>query len=297
MSLRMIESAMRVIDLINVATEHLKAKGFDNSRLEVERLLGSVLGLSRIDLYMEFERLLAGNELVQFRLLCKRRLAHEPLQHILGSAGFREIEIKTDRRVFIPRPETEILVQTAVEFLKTRDEPLAADLGTGSGAIAISVAYEVPEAHIIAVDISDDALMITAQNARKMGVEKCVTLVSGDMLDGLKSRGLFDAILSNPPYVKTHDIEQLQPEIRDFEPVTALDGGADGFKYLDSIAADAHMFLKPGGLLLLECEGEQAEKVKDKLETVSCYREIEIILDLAGKKRIVKALLERKLNN
>ncbi len=121
---------MRVIDLINAASEHLKEKGFDNSRLEVEQLLGSLLGLSRIDLYMEFERPLSEEELERFRGLIRRRLAHEPLQYITGSTGFREIDVKTGSRVFIPRPETELLVQLAVDFLRERPDPVFADLDT-----------------------------------------------------------------------------------------------------------------------------------------------------------------------
>ena len=282
---------MRVIELINTATEHLKQKGFENPRLEVEYLLGSLLGLSRINLYMAFDRPLTENELDRFRSLYRRRLAHEPLQYLTGSSGFREVEIKTDCRAFIPRPETELLVQIAVDFLKEKENPLIADLGTGSGIIALSVVYEVPGTRAVAVDISDDALMLTEQNARKLGVEKFITLVSGNMLDGLEGYGPFDAILSNPPYVKTHDIVGLQPEVREYEPITALDGGTDGLRYLSIIAAGAHRFLKPGGLLLMECEGKQAEKMKKNIETTQKYSLVKVIRDIAGKKRIVKALL------
>ncbi len=281
---------MRIIDLINVSSDHLEKQDFDNSRLEVERMLGSVLGLSRIDLYMEFERLLTDAEIDRFRDLYRRRLKHEPLQYILGSTSFREMEIKTDSRVFIPRPETEIMVQIAIDFLKRRSQPLVADLGCGSGVIAVSVAYEVPETHIVAVDISENALMLTEQNARKMGVEKSLTLVSGDMLAGLENRGPFDAILSNPPYVKTGDIGSLEPEVRDYEPETALDGGADGLRYLDAVAEGAHRFLKPDGMLLLECDSAEAESVRETLEMTSCYAGIEIIKDLAEKNRVVKAV-------
>ena len=281
---------MRIIDLINVASDHLKKNGFDNSRLEVERMLGYVLSLSRINLYLEFDRPLNDREIHQFRGLYKRRLAFEPLQYILGSTDFREVEIKTDHRVFIPRPETELLVQIAVDFLKNRANPLVADLGTGSGVIALSVAYEVPGVHIVAVDISDDALMLTESNARKLGVEKWITLVSGDMLEGLKGRGSFDAILSNPPYIKSDCIETLHPEIRDHEPKTALNGGNNGLTYLNAIAEGASQFLKNGGLLLLECEGEQAEKLKKIIKNTHNYSLVEIICDLTGKKRLVRAL-------
>lgn len=287
---------MRIIDLLNVASEHLRKNGFENSRLEVERLLGSVIGLSRIDLYMEFERPLTDEELEQFRSLYKRRLAHEPLQYIIGSTDFREIEVKTDSRALIPRPETEVMVQIAIDFLKHRPDPLVADLGTGSGVIAISIVYEVPGSHAVAVDISDEALMLTEQNALMTGVEGSITLVSGDMLNGLRDRGPFDVILSNPPYVKSHDIGSLQSEVRDYEPMIAFDGGPDGLRYLNTIAEGAHQFLKSGGLLLLECDGAEAEQVRKTLEMTSCYTEVKIIQDIAGKSRVVKALAGQSEN-
>jgi len=283
---------MRIIDLINAASSHLQGKGFDNARLEVELLLGSVLGLSRIGLYMEFERSLSGEEVEEFRRLYRRRLSHEPLQYIIGSAGFREIEVQTDRRGLIPRPETELLVQAAVDFLRGRPEPLVADLGTGTGVIAISVAYEIPGARVVAVDVSDEALLLTERNARRAGVAESIVLVSGDMLEGIGGHGPFDAVLSNPPYVKTGDIETLQPEIRDYEPRAALDGGPDGMKYLGMIARGAHEYLKPGGLLLLECGADQARETAEILSGTGRYSVVEIIKDLAGMDRVVKAVLK-----
>jgi len=280
---------MRLIELINTASEYLAEKGFDNARLEVEILLGKVLGLSRLDLYMSFDRPVEDDELEQFRALYLRRLSGEPLQYIVGSTGFMDIELKTDGRAFIPRPETELLVERAVEFLKRRSDPVFADLGTGSGAIVISVLFAVPEARAVAVDLSDEALLLAGQNASTAGVDHALTLVSGDMTDALEGRGPFDAILSNPPYVRTGDIDSLQPEIREYEPRGALDGGADGMTFLARIARDAHRHLKPGGLLLMECEGDQADRAADLLESAGKYVRIGIVRDLAGRKRIVRA--------
>ena len=222
---------MRVIELINVASEHLKNNGFENSRLEVERMLGSVLGLSRIELYMDFERPLTTFERDNFRKLYKRRLVHEPLQHIIGVTDFKEITVKTDRRALIPRPETELLVEIAINYLKKIDAPSVADIGTGSGVIALSVAYEILESHVVAVDISDEALSLARENAHMLGLEDRVTFVSGNMLDGIKGLGTFNAILSNPPYVKSDSIKNLQSEVRDFEPEIALNGGYDGLRF------------------------------------------------------------------
>ena len=280
---------MRVIDLINVASEHLKNKGFENSRLEVEHILGSVLDLSRIELYLEFERPLTTAERDNFRNLYKRRLAHEPLQHIIGSSDFREIKVKTDRRALIPRSETEILVEVAVDFLKNYNAPHVADIGTGSGVIALSIAFEIPGSHVVAVDISDESLMLAEENARILGLEERVTFVSGNMLDSLKSRGSFDAIISNPPYVKSENIKNLKPEVRDFDPEISLDGGYDGLRFLTVIAYGAYQFLKPHGLILLECGEDQTSRVKKIIENTGFYSGVEIIKDLAGKNRVIKA--------
>jgi release factor glutamine methyltransferase len=284
------DQPLRVIDLITAATEHMTSRGFGNARLEVERLLGSVLGMSRIELYLAFDRIVDGRDREAFRNLYRRRLAHEPLQFLTGETEFREIRVKTDRRALIPRPETEILVETAVEFLRGRDGPRVADLGTGAGVIALSLACEVPRTHVVAVDNSEDALLLAKANARKLGVEKAVTLVDGNMLDALEGRGPFDAILSNPPYVRTEEIAALEPEVSLHEPRTALDGGPDGMTFLRMIAAGAHNHLKPGGLLLIECAPDQAEPLKACIEETNRYASVEIIRDLAGRERMVKAI-------
>ncbi len=282
---------MRVLDLITAASTHLAEKGVENARLEVELLLGHLLGLDRVNLYMAFDRPVTEEERDAFRALYRRRLAREPLQYIIGSTGFREVELKTDSRALIPRPETELLVGTALDFLAKRESPLFADLGTGSGAIAISLLYENTEASAIAVDISDDALLLAHENARAMGFEDRIGFVRGDMLSALEGHGPFDAVLSNPPYVRTGDIAGLDPEVRDFEPGNALDGGRDGLDFLREIAVKAHEYLKNGGLVLLECEGGQADDTAAVFQQTGHYIEIEVICDLAGKKRLVKAVL------
>lgn len=284
------EKPTRVIDLITVATEHLQSRGFDNARLEVERLLGSVLGLSRVELYMAFDRPVHKADIEKFRTLYRRRLAREPIQHILGETEFREVRLKTDRRALIPRPETELLVEIAVGFLREWENPLIADLGVGSGAIALSVAYEIPGARVVAVDLSDDALLLADRNARQLGLDSAVTLLSGDMLDALEGRGPFDAILSNPPYIATAEIETLEPEVRDHEPRMALDGGADGMDILRRIIRGAPAHLKTGGLLLLEIGEDQGETLLGEAERNGQFSFVEIIRDLAEKDRILKAV-------
>jgi release factor glutamine methyltransferase len=280
---------MLVIELINTASGHLGEKGFDNPRLEVELLLGSVLNLSRIELYLGFDRPLSETELCSFRTLYRRRLSHEPLQHILGHSEFREIKVKNDRRALIPRPETELLAEIAIEYLSSLNSPFAADIGTGTGVIALSIVHEVPAARVIATDISPEALRLAEENAHLLGLIGRITFVYGDMLGVLDGRGEFDAIISNPPYVKTGDIENLQPEVRLHDPSSALDGGRDGMFFLKLIGQNAHVYLKNGGLLALECSDEQAEILKEIIDNTDVYSEIDIIRDYADKKRIVKA--------
>lgn len=283
----------RIIDIISVASEHLGEKGFENARLEVEQMLGSVLGLSRIDLYMAFDRPLTDDELDRFRSMYRRRLAHEPLQYVIGSTGFRELDVKTDRRALIPRPETELLVELAVKHLRDCASPLVADIGTGSGIIALSVAYEVDGVRVVAVDISDEALRLAGQNAVQAGVEDRIRFVRGNMLEGLEGEGPFDAILSNPPYVRSGDIDRLQPEISRYEPRIALDGGGNGMDCLMVIARNAHRYMKTGGLLLLECSHDQADQVAGELESCGHYSGVDSATDLAGKKRVVRAFFVR----
>jgi release factor glutamine methyltransferase len=285
----MSEDTLRVVDHITAASDHLKSRGFENARLEVERMLGSVLHLGRLELYLVFDRPLSKAERDTFRSLYRRRLAHEPLQYVTGSTEFRAIRVKTDRRALVPRPETEILVGSAIEFLRGREKPLVADLGTGTGAIALSVAGEIPEALVTAVELSDDALSLAEENIHALELERSVTLVRGDMLKGIEGLGPFDTILSNPPYIPSSEIDTLQPEICCYEPRMALDGGIDGMRYLNGITEGAHLHLKSGGLLLLECGEDQADIVKQILEGMQTYETVEIIRDMAGRNRAVKA--------
>lgn len=285
----MSEKTVRVVDLIMTASNHLKSRDFENARLEVERMLGSVLGLNRVELYLAFDRPLGGAELDTFRALYRRRLAHEPLQYVTGSTEFREIRVKTDRRALVPRPETEILVSTAIGYLGGIENPRVADLGTGTGVIALSVAKEIPGAMVVAVDLSDDALTLAGENIRALNLENSVTLKKGNMLEGIADLGLFDAILSNPPYIPSEDIRTLQPEVSVYEPRMALDGGSDGMLYLSAIIKDAHRYLEPGGLIVLECGEEQAQGIQKIFEQQSRYGSIEIIKDMAGRERLVKA--------
>jgi len=281
---------MRVIDLLKTATAHLDQRGFENARLEVERLLGGVLGLSRVELYIAYERPVTEDERSRFRSLYRRRLQHEPLQHLLGVAGFHDITVKTDRRAFIPRPETELLAQTAIDELIRRDNPAFIDLGTGSGVIALSILNAIPEARGVAVDVDEDALALAEENARLLEVADRIVFVRGDMTVPLTRYGLFDAVVSNPPYVTRGEIDRLEPEVRDYDPRVALDGGADGFAFLFTVIDNAHLMLKSGGILLMECGAGQMDLMLQRIGRTKRYTEEAAIRDFAGRDRIVRAV-------
>ncbi|MFC1485584.1 peptide chain release factor N(5)-glutamine methyltransferase [Candidatus Latescibacterota bacterium] len=285
---------MRVIDMLTAATAHLKERGFENARLEVERLLGEVLGLSRIDLYLSFERPVTDKERSRFRALYRRRLKHEPLQYILGFTGFHYITVKSDRRAFVPRPETELLTQAAIDELLHRNDPVFIDLGTGSGVIALSILNAIPEARGVAVDIDENALALARENARLLEVADRIVFVRGDMTVPLTRYGLFDVVVSNPPYITRSEIDRLEPEVRDHDPRVALDGGADGLAYFNPIVGYAHLILKPGGVLLMECGAGQADKILQRIHGSDRYSEEATIRDLSGRDRIVRARTRQK---
>lgn len=279
---------MTVIELINTAAEHFREKGFENARLEVERMLGNILGLSRINLYLAFDRPVTEKERNTFRAYCRRRLQHEPLQHIIGTQEFGDLTVKTDRRALIPRPETEQLACEAVAWLRERNAPKVIDIGTGTGIIALSIAQEITGAEITAVDISRDALDLARENAAMLGLENRVTFFHGSLLDDIPETAEYDAVVSNPPYVARGDIQHLEPEVRDYDPQLALDGGEDGLESIRKIVDAAHRVLAPGGMLMFECGDGQGGTIKDIIDSTLYYTPAEILKDIAGRTRIVK---------
>jgi release factor glutamine methyltransferase len=279
-----------VLEIIQRSTEFLQQKGVDSPRLQIEWMLERVLKMARLKLYLNFERTLSEAELTQLREMVKRRGAREPLQHILGSTSFCGLEIKCSRDALIPRPETELLAERAWQFLS----PLASrpstalDLGTGTGCIAIALAVNSPTTCIHAVDISAYALALAKKNAAKHNVAERIELHHGDAFAALP-RGLkFDLIVSNPPYIASVEIKSLQPEVRDFDPILALDGGVDGLEFHRRIARDAPAFLKPCGKLMLEFADGQAEEVKKAFSTEKWVVD-EIVTDYSARPRILIA--------
>ena len=259
---------MTVLEAIRKSEEFLAKKGVDSPRLQAELLLAHVLQLPRMKLYLNFERRLAPAEADTLRELAKRRGQREPLQHILGTTSFCGLEIAVNRQVLVPRPETELLAELAWQFLSTLNpQPSTAlDFGTGSGCVAIALAVKCPWAGVVAIDISPEALAVATQNAARHGVNDRVDFRCGADFAALAPGERFDLIVSNPPYIPSAEINLLQPEVRDFDPRAALDGGPDGLDYYRLLAKRAAKFLKPQGKIMLELGEGQAEPVRALFE-------------------------------
>jgi release factor glutamine methyltransferase len=260
--------AMTVLEGIQKSTEFLTKKEIESPRLQAELLLAHVLKLPRMKLYLNFERALTDAETATYRELVKRRSQREPLQHITGSTSFCGLEIAVNRHVLVPRPETELLAEAGWSFLSTiNSQPSTAlDFGTGSGCIAIALAAKCPAAKIIALDISPEALDIARQNAAKNNVAERIEFLQGDGFAALPKETQFDLIISNPPYIPSAEIAALEPEVRDYDPRGALDGGADGLDFYRRFASEARKFLKAEGKIMLEFGDGQGDSIRKIFE-------------------------------
>lgn len=270
--------------VLNWTIERFSRAPLDSPRLDAEVLLAHELGCPRMTLYTDFDRPLGASELAGFRALIKRRLAGEPVAYITGTREFFSLPLKVDRRVLIPRPETELLVELATT-LGPRDGTVV-DLCTGSGAVALALARERPDLHVMATDISPDALAVARENAQALSLD--LELYEGDLFDALPETLRPDLVVSNPPYVAHLDLERVQREVRDFEPRVALDGGPDGLVVIRRLAAGAEQRLPSGGRLLVEIGSTQGPAVSAYLSNLE-FSDIQIYRDLAGLDRVVGA--------
>jgi release factor glutamine methyltransferase len=257
-----------VLEAIQKSADFLGKKNVESPRLQTELLLAHLLKMPRMKLYLNFDHVLTPVETDTLREFVKRRGQREPLQHIVGSTSFCGYEIAVNRHVLVPRPETELLAEAGWQFLSTlNSQPSTVlDFGTGSGCIAIALAAKYPDAKVIATDISSDALALAKQNAEKNNVAARIEFLQGNGFTALSADSKFDLIISNPPYIPTAEIETLQPEVRDFDPRAALDGGADGLDFYRKLAAEVKMFLKPEGKIMLEFGDGQADAIKKIFE-------------------------------
>jgi release factor glutamine methyltransferase len=288
-----------VIEAIQKSADFLAKKGVGSPRLQTELLLARLLKLPRMSLYLNFERELSPSETDALREFVKRRGLREPLQHIVGSTSFCGIEIVVNRHALVPRPETELLAEAGWQFLQGRAglpvgqdaqqrvPTSALDFGTGTGCIAIALATKCPNAKIVATDVSAEALALAKENATANKLAERIEFLEGGgfaALSGAEERGRpareldntntrasrmrsFDLIISNPPYIPSAEIATLQPEVRDFDPRAALDGGLDGLDFYRQLGAEAKPFLKPDGKIMMEFGDGQAEAVKTIFET------------------------------
>jgi release factor glutamine methyltransferase len=268
------------LDAVHDVARELDVAGVPSPRVDAEHLVAHVLGLTRTELYASDRELSAG-EVGRLAALVERRRAREPLAYVLGEWGFRRLTLGVDRRALVPRPETEVVVERCLARLESVPRPRVLDVGTGSGAIALAIADELPDAEVIGIDRSADALSLAAENVERAGLDRRVELRGGDLLAGLE--GQFDLVVSNPPYVSAAEFDELQPEIRLYEPYEAVVG--DGV--WEAIARASLDALRPGGWLVLECGDEQAATVAAGLEALG-YVDVLATPDLAGRDRVVE---------
>lgn len=278
------------LELTRLAADHLRERGIENARLEAELLLAAVLGVKRLDLYLQFERPLTEQEVAAYRAVVRRRAKREPYQYIVGEAHFRELVLAVDERVLIPRPETEQLVGEVLAWAVGRGAGLTAlDVGTGSGAIALSLLREGPFVRVVATDSSADALAVVRENAGRLGLEAGLELRHGAGWAAVGAQERFDVVVSNPPYVPEGDFATLQPEVRDWEPRAALLAGPRGVEVLEELVAEAAAHLVGGGLLALEVGLGQAREVATRLAETGEFAPARIVEDHAGRERHVLA--------
>jgi release factor glutamine methyltransferase len=262
--------------------DFLLGKGVENARLESEWLLCAATGLDRVGLYLNFDKPLNGEELARYRTMVTRRGKREPLQHILGSQEFFGLEFEVTPDVLVPRYDTEVLVQEALARMPGAQAIL--DIGTGSGCIAVALARQLSNAAVTAVDISEAALVVARRNAVKNDV--AIEFLLGSLCEPVAGR-CFDLIVSNPPYIPRRDIEGLEPEVRDFDPRTALDGGEDGLDIYRALLPSARACLRPGGWILVEIGAGQEHDLIHLLNDDGGFGEPITAVDSGGIVRVV----------
>jgi release factor glutamine methyltransferase len=275
---------VRILEVIQKTTPYFEKQGIESPRLTIELLLAHLLKKKRMDLYLEFERELDEATLARLREMVKRRVTGEPLQYITGEVDFCGLKFQVDKRVLIPRPETELLVETVAG----RNPRKIVDVGTGSGCIAIALAKKLPEAEITALDVSPEALEVARGNAALHQIEKNIRFLESDLLEALPDGFVVDAIVSNPPYIADGELVKLPKEVRDFEPVRALAAGEDGLKVIQRLVMDARRILSPSGFVALEIGAGQRAAVEEIFGQQG-LAVVEVVKDLQGHERVIVA--------
>ena len=280
-----------VVELLKTTAELFQKRGISQPRLSAELLLGAVIGLKRVELYLNYDRPIGEEELARFRELVRRRLTHEPLQYILGETEFMSLKFRVTPDVLIPRPDTETLVEWALENLKERGPIRILDIGTGSGNIAVSLAHYLPEAQVVAVDSSEQAVRLALENARRYIPNGRIQIERADVLrEDLSTRfgEPFDVIVSNPPYVTEEEFEQLPPEVARHEPEAALRENQP-YAYYRRIAEMAWNLTREAGEIYVEVGAGHSADVRQIFSSAG-YRHTEVRKDLAGIERVVRVV-------
>ena len=278
---------LAVLEIIKKTTEFFAAKGVEHPRLDAELLVGHALGLKRMQLYIQFERLLTEAELEKIRPLVRRRAQREPVQYILGETEWFGLKLKVDRRVLIPRPETELLAEKLTQLVTTPPARIL-DLGTGSGALALALAKHWPESQVVAVDKSPDALALARENAVALALDARVSLVESDWFGELPADAKFDLIVANPPYLTAEETAAASAEVRDHEPLSALVAADEGLADMRVIVREASRYLNAGGLLAMET-GIAQHTVLTQLCAEAGFTRSESQKDLTGRDRFMLA--------
>ena len=282
-------------ELLKVTTDYLEKKEIESPRLSAEILLAHQLDIDRVKLYLRFDQPLHEKEVAGYRTLVKRRLSREPIQYITGVQEFWSMDFVVGPQVMVPRPETELLVEQALALCRGEGSTggpgtRILDLGTGCGAIAVAIARELEGVAVWASDVSQKALDMARQNAKKHGVEEKIAFVLSDLWQGFSNPQItFDVIVSNPPYIKPEAMDSLPPEVRDYEPKRALDGGEEGVFYIREIIKGAPRHLNPGGWILLEMDPDQTKLALGLVEASNNYGQKARIKDYSHHYRVVMA--------
>jgi release factor glutamine methyltransferase len=277
--------ARRAKDLLQWSIEELRGRNVETSRLDAEVLLAHALKRDRLQLYLTLEEEVDEESELYYRTLIRKRSDFTPVSYLTGHKEFMSLDFVVNESVLIPRPETEVLVETVCRLGKAGSYVL--ELGTGSGAIAVSLANCNPDWRVLATDVSMEALLIAKENARRYELIDRVSFLQADLLSALSSHGEFDWVVSNPPYIPVRNLASLPIGIRKYEPMLALDGGADGLDVIRRIIEGAHTVLKPGGRLAIEIGYGQSEDVQKIADRTGRYSDCSIVEDYSGIPRVL----------
>ncbi|MCH7973086.1 MAG: peptide chain release factor N(5)-glutamine methyltransferase [Bacteroidetes bacterium] len=278
---------LTVLDALKKTTEYLEKKGIESARVNAEIMLAYILKCKRLQLYLSFDRPLNENEKNLYREFLQRRVNHEPVQYITGIVGFYGLEFQVNKSVLIPRPETEILVETIIENTNENEETNILDIGTGSGNIAITLAKHLPNSKITAIDKSKDALKIAVKNSELNNVKERINFIENDILNNQNLfDNVFDLVVSNPPYISKKEYNNLEPELNKHEPSIALTDFSDGVIFYKNISKQAKNLLNTKGKLFFEIGAGQSKKIKEIMEQNNFYN-IQIIKDYQNHDRVI----------